>query len=140
MDFNELKTTDPLGPFPGDYSTAIIQKIRPAYIEAIGKNGGYFFSCRRNLLVGSERIYGKDEATAKADEPKPFSDLSEQSSPAQIAQVATAAHEAMGQYDFNEACRLFTIAHLASKRRNPYFVLCRAECHSHAERFVHLHI
>ncbi|KAH7722830.1 hypothetical protein AAVH_09645 [Aphelenchoides avenae] len=122
VDFNELKTTDPLGPFPGDYSTAIIQKIRPAYIEAI------------------ERIYGKDEATAKADEPKPFSDLSEQSSPAQIAQVATAAHEAMGQYDFNEACRLFTIAHLASKRRNPYFVLCRAECHSHAERMLEAYI
>lgn len=93
-----------------------------------------------NSLVCSERIYGKEEEKHEDGEPKMFSDVCEQSSPAEIAQVADAAREAMNKFNFNEACRLFTIAHLASKRRNPYFALCRAECHRNADRFVKLHV
>lgn len=93
-------------------------KVRPSYINALGRQWTTWLSCP----VGLESVYGSIDKAQK-----PFVDVTEASRREVIAAVARAAEEAYERNDLSEARRLYTIAIISTQRRNVYFLIRRAQ-------------
>ncbi|KAH7680397.1 hypothetical protein AAVH_41228, partial [Aphelenchoides avenae] len=103
LPFKQIEKRDPLQGYFEGFCTDTVRKVRSAYIKA------------------TERVYATEAALKKL-----CSDVDETSPPEAIAEIVQAAMKAELRNDLDDARRLYSIAHIAAKRRNPYVLFRRA--------------